>query len=249
MLITYIRSSLRALPFAFNGCRSLSTIKGWKPGHAIFFPLTPLDNKYTSFIETVKQKVDPRQLEPAKSYPSDVMFVTDSPGFFLYHIPVRLEQTMLPKIVETLEKLRGTLASTGPLKLDFGDIIFPSINLEAVSRLTLQPTASSDHERLSKLFRLITAGLYESQVIRQLPTSAPDLRARVLGRWNTVFDATALPVSLKDFGAIDPQTELINSPGRVKLDLGTFEVSEVVLRKFEFKMFADPTEPLVRIKL
>ncbi|KIJ45068.1 hypothetical protein M422DRAFT_251267 [Sphaerobolus stellatus SS14] len=268
MLASCVRKPLRASSTFVSAFRSFSTQKvqstskpastsqikpGFsKPIKAIGFPLTPLDDKYARFRQTIEKIVVPSRLLDEHKFPSGP-FIADR--LFIkvcQRIPQKITQA-----IDVFKSLSDAIATTGPIKLNIGQLyITPSqqgnevSDLKSIVRVSLRPTLEqSEQERFDKLFRTITDKLYSDKILANnyIGNSIPSMVC--MARFNTAFDITALVELLEQFGTTDI-SGLIKIGGAVNVDLGNFEINEVILQKLLWSRIVDPaSEPLASIKL
>ncbi|KIJ45843.1 hypothetical protein M422DRAFT_46432 [Sphaerobolus stellatus SS14] len=224
---------------------------------AILLRVTPVDSKLSKFLETVKKTVVPCQRVSAKPYRENLPFVTSSLAmiisrcYFAYKIP-------FAPTMEALESLRNELASIGPIKINFGTLRIPpplstthpnSADPNLVGRMWLEANGdASELEKLGNIYSAYRSGsltayhpsyhsylrtdtigtkLHTSNIIKNAPTPPLGYRAPLIARVNTLFDLTTFQEALKEYGVSE---SLLETRG-VKLDLGSFEVREIVVQK------------------
>ncbi|KIJ45839.1 hypothetical protein M422DRAFT_250624 [Sphaerobolus stellatus SS14] len=266
MLASSVRQPLRASATLVSARRSFTSqapsstlfrVGTLAPCNVVGFPLTPLDDKYARFKQIVEQTVVPSRVRRGRVYPKTSPFIGNHLFLNVSRSVSGKDQETDNKIINALQSIRDDLAAVGPFKLSMGELsVLPKEkgnvprDPSAIFQITLRPTLEqSERERANKIFRTIALTLYEAGIIKKNADIDPVFSAVCVSRYNTTFDITALVESLKEFGATD-LSRLTEAGGSVNVDLGNFEVNEVILQKLLWVKIADPeTKPLTSVKL
>ncbi|KIJ45841.1 hypothetical protein M422DRAFT_29524 [Sphaerobolus stellatus SS14] len=265
MLANCVRQPLHAFPAFAPRCHSFSTLT--KEGdtqapkntpsrprvlrHAVGLPLTPLDDKYAEFLQSIEKTIIPGREAPN---PSDI-FV--NPLRIRIYQPVK-SNTDCTKLADGLQSIRETLATVGPIKLNIGQLYAlpvkgnqPADPSKFIARqISLRPSLNkAEMEKLNKLFRTVTDKLKEDGFITRPANDIPIPTVTCIPTYiKVVFNTSTFVESLKKFGATDLSG--LKTGGDIAVDLGNFKINEITLEQLLHGTFTIAgSEPLAKIEL
>ncbi|KIJ45790.1 hypothetical protein M422DRAFT_29506 [Sphaerobolus stellatus SS14] len=253
-VITGYRSS-STIPFPLTQDSNVSFQPRQSATHALVLPLVPTDDKFADFVQTVKETVVPRRYNNSSRYYPENPFVYDRLCLIISRHglwgPDATPDYILT-LMQTLEGLRDTLSSTGIIKLNLGKLILPNpkegveFTPDALASFSIGLHSSEENEQYVKLYRTITDTFFNAKLISE-ERARPTNRATFVARPNTSFDITRLASALKHFGG--PDIDDFDTPDPIDLDLGTFEIREVMLTQVRNWTQFLPERPLLRLRL
>ncbi|KIJ45789.1 hypothetical protein M422DRAFT_29505 [Sphaerobolus stellatus SS14] len=155
--------------------------------------------------------------------------------------------------LEALEGLRDTLSSTGPIKINLGNLVFPQppegvpFTPESVPYMRLESHSEEEKKQVAKITSRVINALHSVHILTP-SRETPDVFVTLAGRPNTTLNIKPLAKLLRDFGG--PTISKFKSAERIKLDLGSFEIREIEVRKVHWYSFTSEIDkPVLRIRL